>query len=393
MFDLVLAGGRVVDGTGNPGFAPTSASAATASRPSARSAGPRPRRRLDAAGKVVAPGFVDAHVHGDLALLADPLHEPAIRQGVTTYLLGQDGVAMAPASPATLDYMRRYTAGFSGRVDVPDPLVEHGGVPRPLRPPGRGERRLPGAQRQRPHGGHGPRDAAADGRRAGADAPPGPRGDGGGRGRPVERARLHPEPLRRRPRSWSSCARRSRRSAASTSRTCAATSPTASSARWTRSSASGARPACRAHLALQQPGRPRAAAPGPGRAARARRDLRPVLLPGRLHHPRHDRAAALGAGGRRRRDAGAAARPGGARAAPGRGLRRAPGRRWTTVRLSYVAAPAYRGLRGPDAAEAARRATGRTGPRPSATSCATCWSPRTWRSAASCRTSSGRRTT
>src|SRR5262249_43933520 len=72
------------------------------------------RVRLDAAGKVVAPGFIDAHVHGDLMLLADPLHEPAIRQGVTTYLLGQDGVAMAPASPATLDYMRRYTAAFGG---------------------------------------------------------------------------------------------------------------------------------------------------------------------------------------------------------------------------------------------------------------------------------------
>ena len=70
--------------------------------------------RLDATGKVVAPGLIDAHVHGDLALLTDPLHEPAIRQGVTTYVIGQDGVAMAPASPATLDYMCRYTAGFSG---------------------------------------------------------------------------------------------------------------------------------------------------------------------------------------------------------------------------------------------------------------------------------------
>ena len=57
---------------------------------------------------------------GDLMLLADPQHEPAIRQGVTTYLIGQDGVAMAPASPATLDFMRRYTAGFSGIPDLPD---------------------------------------------------------------------------------------------------------------------------------------------------------------------------------------------------------------------------------------------------------------------------------
>src|SRR5688572_33468270 len=75
--------------------------------------------RIDAAGKVVAPGFIDTHPHGDLMLLADPPHEPAIRQGVTTYILGQDGVAMAPASPATLDHMRRYTAGFSGGAEPP----------------------------------------------------------------------------------------------------------------------------------------------------------------------------------------------------------------------------------------------------------------------------------
>src|SRR5437868_11932119 len=48
-----------------------------------------------------------------------PYHEPAIRQGVTTYIIGQDGVAMAPASPPVLDYMRRYTAGFNGNFPTP----------------------------------------------------------------------------------------------------------------------------------------------------------------------------------------------------------------------------------------------------------------------------------
>ncbi len=47
-------------------------------------------------------------------LLADPIHLPALRQGITTYIIGQDGSSFAPASPATLDYMRRYTAGFNG---------------------------------------------------------------------------------------------------------------------------------------------------------------------------------------------------------------------------------------------------------------------------------------
>src|SRR5947209_8523002 len=119
MFDLVISNGRVIDGTGTPWV--RADVGVTGDRITA--VGPlgaaEAKRRLDAAGQVVAPGFIDAHVHGDLVLLADPLHEPAIRQGVTTYVLGQDGVAMAPASPATLDYMRRYTAGFSGGAEWP----------------------------------------------------------------------------------------------------------------------------------------------------------------------------------------------------------------------------------------------------------------------------------
>jgi N-acyl-D-amino-acid deacylase len=120
MFDLVLTGGRVVDGTGSPWFHADVAVRGDRIAAVGALGHAEARRRLDVAGLVVAPGFVDMHVHADLALLADPAHEPAIRQGVTTYLLGQDGVAMAPASAATLAYMRRYTAGFSGCFDLPD---------------------------------------------------------------------------------------------------------------------------------------------------------------------------------------------------------------------------------------------------------------------------------
>jgi N-acyl-D-amino-acid deacylase len=116
MFDLLITGGRIVDGSGLPWFHADVGIAAGRIAAIGRLASAECRRRLDAAGKIVAPGFIDAHVHGDLALLADPAHEPAVRQGVTTYILGQDGVAPAPASPATLAYMCRYTAGFSGGV-------------------------------------------------------------------------------------------------------------------------------------------------------------------------------------------------------------------------------------------------------------------------------------
>jgi N-acyl-D-amino-acid deacylase len=120
MFDILISNGRLIDGTGNPWFRADVGIRGERIAAIGRLSQAETRVRIDARDHIVAPGFIDAHVHGDLMLLADPLHEPAIRQGVTTYVLGQDGVAMAPASPATLDHMRRYTAGFNGNPELPD---------------------------------------------------------------------------------------------------------------------------------------------------------------------------------------------------------------------------------------------------------------------------------
>jgi N-acyl-D-amino-acid deacylase len=113
-FDLVLHGGWVIDGSGGPPFRADVALEGTKITDVGRLDGAAAARVLDVTGRYVVPGFIDAHVHGDLMLLADPVHLPALRQGVTTYLIGQDGSSFAPASPSTLDYMRRYTAGFNG---------------------------------------------------------------------------------------------------------------------------------------------------------------------------------------------------------------------------------------------------------------------------------------
>src|SRR3984893_7345178 len=119
MFDVLITGGRIVDGSGCAWFYGDDGVQGDRIAGLGRLSRAEAVVRIDAGGCMVAPGFIDAHVHGDLMLLADPQHEPAIRQGVTTYILGQDGVAMAPASPATYDYMRRYTAGFSGNPGIP----------------------------------------------------------------------------------------------------------------------------------------------------------------------------------------------------------------------------------------------------------------------------------
>lgn len=119
MFDLLVRNGRVIDGTGLPWFRADVGVRGDRIAAVGQLGNAEAKTTLDAAGKVVCPGFVDVHVHGDLPLLVDPYHEPAIRQGVTTYVVGQDGVAFAPASPETMRYMRRYTAGFNGNLPTP----------------------------------------------------------------------------------------------------------------------------------------------------------------------------------------------------------------------------------------------------------------------------------
>ncbi|CAN5839093.1 D-aminoacylase [soil metagenome] len=116
-YDLLIRGGWVVDGTGGTPFLADLGLLDSMIADVGRLEGAEAPEVLDAAGLYVVPGFVDAHVHGDLMLLDDPVHLPALRQGVTTYIIGQDGSSFAPASPSTMDYMRRYTAGFNGNPE------------------------------------------------------------------------------------------------------------------------------------------------------------------------------------------------------------------------------------------------------------------------------------
>ncbi|WP_435017611.1 N-acyl-D-amino-acid deacylase family protein [Tundrisphaera sp. TA3] len=119
-FDLIVRGGWVIDGSGGPAFRADVGVTDTMVSAVARLDGSNAAKVLDATGLYVVPGFIDAHVHGDTMILDDPVHLPALRQGVTTYIIGQDGCSFAPGSPATIDYMRRYTAGFNGNPDTID---------------------------------------------------------------------------------------------------------------------------------------------------------------------------------------------------------------------------------------------------------------------------------
>src|SRR5687767_5210583 len=88
-YDLLIRGGRIVDGSGNPWFAGDVAVRDGRIVAVGLIAEPEAKQTIDASGLVVAPGFIDMHSHSDLLLLEDGHAQSKIRQGVTTDVLGE----------------------------------------------------------------------------------------------------------------------------------------------------------------------------------------------------------------------------------------------------------------------------------------------------------------
>ncbi len=126
MLDLLLKDARVVDGTGQTWFRASvgvEGDQVTITRGDTSSI--QASRIIDASRYVVCPGFIDMHSHSELMMLADPRHEAKVRQGVTTELLGLDGLSYAPTSPAKLEQLLTYLAAVNG---TPPPGVRWGTV-------------------------------------------------------------------------------------------------------------------------------------------------------------------------------------------------------------------------------------------------------------------------
>jgi len=114
LFDLIIANGTVIDGTGAPGI--KSDIGVVGERIGAIDAliGAEARRVIDAKGLIVSPGFVDPHTHSEGDLLVDPQHAYGIRQGITTEILGLGGISFAPLSQPNYRMYRRWLAGILG---------------------------------------------------------------------------------------------------------------------------------------------------------------------------------------------------------------------------------------------------------------------------------------
>jgi N-acyl-D-amino-acid deacylase len=96
LIDLVIRNATVIDGTRAPRFqADIGISAGKISELGRIKE--KAKKEIDAAGKIAAPGFIDAHTHDDRLMLSSPDMSPKVSQGVTTVVAGNCGISLAPA--------------------------------------------------------------------------------------------------------------------------------------------------------------------------------------------------------------------------------------------------------------------------------------------------------
>ena len=122
IWDLVIRGATVVDGTGRPGLTADVAVAGGIITEVGRVSG-RTASEIDADGLVVTPGFVDVHTHYDGQVTWDPLLTPSFWHGVTTAVLGNCGVGFAPVRPDRRDFLVQLMEGVE---DIPGTALHEG---------------------------------------------------------------------------------------------------------------------------------------------------------------------------------------------------------------------------------------------------------------------------
>jgi N-acyl-D-amino-acid deacylase len=114
MFDLLIKGGRIYDGSGMPSFTGDVGLAGGKIAAVGRLKG-RAKRVLNVEGLAVTPGFIDPHTHLDAQLLWDPLGTSSCFHGVTSSVVGNCGLSLAPCKPEGRDAVIKTFC--SGRSD------------------------------------------------------------------------------------------------------------------------------------------------------------------------------------------------------------------------------------------------------------------------------------
>jgi N-acyl-D-amino-acid deacylase len=108
MWDILIRGGRLIDGSGGAGESADLAVESGRIAALGRSLDGAAQQTIAAEGLVVAPGFIDIKTHSDFTLPINPKAESKVRQGVTTEIIGHCGFSVAPVLPGRLDLIRDY---------------------------------------------------------------------------------------------------------------------------------------------------------------------------------------------------------------------------------------------------------------------------------------------
>lgn len=115
-YDMVIMNGRIVDGSGNPWFYGDVAINGDRIVKVGRVGASRAKRRIDARGMIVAPGFIDMLGQSEINLIIDPRAESKIYQGITTEITGEGG-SIAPLTDYILQEMEPGLKHFNIKVD------------------------------------------------------------------------------------------------------------------------------------------------------------------------------------------------------------------------------------------------------------------------------------
>jgi N-acyl-D-amino-acid deacylase len=122
MHDLLIRGGKVIDGTGAAGFTADVAINDSVIVEVGRVSGAA-REVIDADGAIVTPGFIDVHTHYDGQFLWDDRLDPSFSHGVTTVIAGNCGVGFAPVLP---EHRRALIELMEGVEEIPGVVLDEG---------------------------------------------------------------------------------------------------------------------------------------------------------------------------------------------------------------------------------------------------------------------------
>ena len=111
MYDILIKNGKIIDGQNSAPYFADVAIQGDEIVKIGRIDEPV-GRVIDAAGKVVTPGFIDIHCHSDAIVFHDAKNPLRLRQGFTTEVIGNCGISAAPVNPKNLDLLSKYCNPF-----------------------------------------------------------------------------------------------------------------------------------------------------------------------------------------------------------------------------------------------------------------------------------------